>query len=286
MKRRNFLQGATLSLLTLPAWLGCAFQRGGSIDLTNPDEVVDNAVSRAFLNAQKIGKPLMVVVIPKDATQRYDRGHAWGEYLNYGFLWPMALCEVICANEKEISELGPVSGEPLFYLIDSDAGSIKVTPYNTKMTPFSQTREYDDAEEGDVDVRIRALGKLVGDALAKDNAMLQERAALVEVALKIDAKQSLLLSSNISIKEADRFAAIIARNSPRNTQTLELAAQERLKAKKIEGSRWTHASPCGGDTYEDATEKEQEDGVSKCGMGYIPAKSERFLTFFTDTSTT
>ena len=288
MRRRNFLRGAALSFVALPAWLGCAFQRGGSVDFTNPEEVVDNAVGRAFLEAQKLGKPLLVIVVPKDATQRYDRGHAWGEFLNYGEIWPLALCGVICANEKELSELVPVSGEPLFYVLESEAGVIKATAHDTKLQSFSESRrKYDEGADAGPDDRIKALSTLVKSALAKDATMINTRALFVEAALGEEATRFKARVGKTTLAESDRFAAILANSTPQNLEALTSAATARVKSKKIEGSRWTQASGCGPDMHEDATEEEREKmGMFDCGMGFLPEKSMRFLTFFTDTSAT
>jgi hypothetical protein len=287
MRRRNFLRGAALSFLALPAWLGCAFQKGGAVDFTSPDEVVDNAVGRVFLRAQKIGKPLLVVVIPADTTQRYERGHIWGEYLNYGEIWPLALCEVICANEKEIADLAPVGGEPLFYLLESDAGSIKATTHNTKL-PSSSRHGYDEVAASTIEARITGLGALVKSALAKDEAMLSTRAAFVESALGEEAVRfKASRGFKTTLAEVDRFAAIVANSTPKNLESLTSAAAERVKVKKIEGSRWTQSSGCGPDMHEDATKEEREEmGMFDCGMGFVPEKSQRFLTFYADSSAT
>jgi hypothetical protein len=287
MKRRSFLQGSALSLLAIPAWLGCAFQKGGAVDFTNPEEVIDNVVGRAFLEAQRLGKPLFVIVVPKDETQRYDRGHAWGEFLNYGEIWPLALCGVICANEKELSALVPVSGEPWFYVLESEAGTIKATAHDTTLPSFSESRRKYEEGEDSTDKRINALYVLVKNALAKNNKMLAARALVAEAALGEEALRFKARSGKITLAEADRFAAILAKSTPQNLEALTSAAVARVKSKKIEGSRWTQASGCGPDEHEDATEEEREQmGMFDCGMGFLPAKSTRFLTFFTDSSAT
>ena len=287
MKRRNFLRGAALSALTLPAWLGCAFQRGGAVDLSNPEDAIDNAVGRAFAKAQQLGKPLLVIVVPKDGAARYDRGHAWGEFLNYGDIWPLALCEVLCANEAEIAELGPVRGEPLFYLIERVDGAVNASAHDTRLPAFSPARRGGDDSADLIEARIAALEALIKDALAKDDAMCEQRAAAVLAALGEEARRFQKRSGKTTLAETDRFAAILASSPPKNLEALRLAAAERVKTKKIEGSRWTHASGCGPSVHEDATEEEREKmGMFDCGMGFVPEKSVRFLTFYTDASTT
>ena len=148
MKRRSFLQKSVLgaAALTLPAWLGCAFGSKSEWAFDDEDFQQGSTLAAAYLRAQKLGKPLLVWVVPpypypKDqlnnlsqaerekvwavSTLRDERGHAFGELLNHGTeaqRWPLALCEVVCALPIELEYLtGSSSGTPLMALLETDS---------------------------------------------------------------------------------------------------------------------------------------------------------------------
>src|SRR5688572_25747564 len=96
MERRRFLKNSLLGLsgLALPTWLGCAFRPGGgkgdsdigygTTDDTSSAAYGEGLLAEAYLRAQRRGKPLLIFVIPEDDAAKYDRGHAFGELLNFG----------------------------------------------------------------------------------------------------------------------------------------------------------------------------------------------------------
>src|SRR5262249_25459726 len=93
MKRRTFATGAALAGVTLgwPSWLSRAFGDEKACDpKARPPSVA--AVAGAFRRAERAGKPLLVLVIPSDdvtspigpTDEKFDRGQAFGELLNFG----------------------------------------------------------------------------------------------------------------------------------------------------------------------------------------------------------
>jgi hypothetical protein len=298
MDRRKFLRGSVAGLV--PLWLSCAFRRAQDFD---PFEkrVNDHVLARSYQQAQKLGKPLLVIVATKENYR--ERQFVFGEFFNYGGrdLWPLALCEVVCATKAEISTIVSVEKEPLFYLLEDDQGAVKATPFDTNLPSWIGLEicgipEPDDEESMEelkpqaaqiVEQRISLLGTLVRQSLAIDTAMIQSRAALVQAALPEEAStaDTLLKEDKLTyITLADRFAALVALYASNVQQEklfalLASAAESRVRRQRIPGSRWGASSGCGTD-FEDATKAEKSRMVD-CGLGYIPEKSARFLWFYT-----
>jgi hypothetical protein len=96
MKRRAFLVG----LAAAPWWIRRAFG----------DASVGAPPARARADAT------LVLVVPRDETARYERGAAFGEWLNHGSdrdLAPLGLVDVVCARASDYG----VSGAPLMLLV-------------------------------------------------------------------------------------------------------------------------------------------------------------------------
>lgn len=98
MKRRAFLAG----LATAPLWIRRAFG--------------DASVGGARVGVVQTSRPTLVLVVPRDDGERWQRGAAFGEWLNHGddgALGPLALVEVVCAPARDYG----VSGDPLMLLV-------------------------------------------------------------------------------------------------------------------------------------------------------------------------
>src|SRR6184192_250765 len=67
-------------------------------------------------------KPLLIIVNPANGEAKWERGAAFGEYLNHGSdaqLAPLAAYEVLCAPMSEVRRLAPdVQGEPWLVAVD------------------------------------------------------------------------------------------------------------------------------------------------------------------------
>src|SRR5688572_25701231 len=108
MRRRAFLGGvaaAGAAIAAWPSWLQRAFaqDRPGAEDSLA-------VLSGAYRRAQRAGKPLLVIVIPADDAQKYGRGTAFGELLNFATddrMALLAMCEVVCAPIASVRQLVP-----------------------------------------------------------------------------------------------------------------------------------------------------------------------------------
>ncbi|HEX8953288.1 MAG TPA: hypothetical protein VF945_15645 [Polyangia bacterium] len=105
MKRRAFLA----SLATAPLWLRRAF---GDVSVGG----VRAAAGAAATAAATATRPTLVFVMPRDPSERWERGGAFGELLNHGDdhdLAPLALADVVCAPAADFG----VDGEPLMLFV-------------------------------------------------------------------------------------------------------------------------------------------------------------------------
>ncbi|HEX2574575.1 MAG TPA: hypothetical protein VH877_33825 [Polyangia bacterium] len=211
MNRRQFLGSAAAAavIATWPGWLRRAFAGTSPIE----EEAAALAVlSEGYRRAQRAGKPLLVLVIPADGGQKYDRGRAFGEYLNHGSaeqLAPLALCEVACAEMAKLRRLAPAvgEGEPLMVLIETDRVPARVQrldatlgedregdwrvvdddpadpPPKKKETEEERWQRRYEARQRRADAaiarRIERIAALVREAVQPDLARLEERAARV-----------------------------------------------------------------------------------------------------------
>ena len=209
MNRRKFLGTAATAavIATWPGWLRRAFAETPAL----AKEAAGLAVlSEGYRHAQRAGKPLLVLVIPADDGQKYDRGRAFGEYLNHGSaeqLAPLALCEVACAEMAKLRRLAPAAGEgePLMVLIETDQVPARVQRFDVALVeePERDWRVVDEddpadppkknetederwqrrftarqrREEAVIAKRIEQIAALVKDAVQPDVARLAERAA-------------------------------------------------------------------------------------------------------------
>jgi hypothetical protein len=303
MKRRHFLSAAAFSLgsLAWPDWLRQAFA-----DPACGDDRYLAAVSGGFRRAHLAGKPLLCLVIPKDDTARYERGHAFGEVLNHGSdedLAPLALCEVVCAPMAALRRIVPAAGEgePLMVLVDTaatPATGVRLSAELPKDEPFDRFAVGNDEkdwrkameegqrrEEAAIARRIDTLGRLLRTGIT--GASLQQRVAQARAALPkelLDRVERDIAKGGPPVPELVHpaaalwaQAALAARGKRRAevVHALAEAVRGRLVQAPIPGSRWARASGCGLDI-------EGETGVAlvACGMGHVPEKSQRFLYFF------
>ena len=120
MERRRFLgvtAAATAAGFALPAWLAKAFGQdhptGHTIDVSPPEPPPRApttslaTVSAAFREAQRMGKPLLVIVVPANEQDQafWDRPVAMGELLNHGSddaMIALAMTHVVCAKMSDL----------------------------------------------------------------------------------------------------------------------------------------------------------------------------------------
>jgi hypothetical protein len=104
MKRRAFLVGLASAPLWIRRAFGDASVGGARVGL------------RAGDAATTTTRPTLVLVVPPDENARWERGAAFGEWLNHAddrALAPLALVDVVCAPARDFG----ASGSPLMLLV-------------------------------------------------------------------------------------------------------------------------------------------------------------------------
>jgi hypothetical protein len=107
MKRRAFLVGLASAPLWIRRAFGDASVGGARVGLRAGDAATTTTTTT---------RPTLVLVVPRDENERWERGAAFGEWLNHGddrALAPLALVDVVCAPARDFG----VSGSPLLLLV-------------------------------------------------------------------------------------------------------------------------------------------------------------------------
>ena len=303
MKRRDFLRGAGLALgvASSPAWLSEAFAGDNACD--TPDFEASDLVAEIYRQAVKRGKPMLVLVIPEVEDDRWERGTLFGQFLNHGgrgVLANMALCETVCAKLSDVRRIVPdaPNKDAIMVLVETDTVPAQVVVLNPEIPDspsdiFRWSGDYDEgiqSEDTIIEARIDVLRQALREALVPDALTLRRRAGQAASALE-PAEVNLLLDAATTRSELDpevvyRGAALVAlaaaMGSPGAqdtlTQVLADAAAEQLTLTRPAGARWANHGGCGM-----SIEGETSPFGYACGMGYVPAKSRRFLYFFAPT---
>jgi hypothetical protein len=293
MKRRTLLGAgaATAALSIWPAWLARAFDPAAACD--GPDARLQ-LLFDAYRAARREHKPLLVLVIPADDRAKWERGELWGEALNHGddeTLAALARVRLQCATLEEVSRLAEVdtTGEPLFVTIDTMARPAQVRRYawepvpRPEMTAGAAYEDFEKLTNAWVDARIAKVGALLRGALGE--LALDEATAADSQAER--AARALLGGEEITpalvLQVAPALhvrAARVRHERAPLIRGLAAAVRAEVIAKPVSGSRWGLAGGC-GISIEDAPDDEQSRMRVACGMGHVPAKSERFLYLFT-----
>ncbi|MFI5403171.1 MAG: hypothetical protein ACHQ1G_09555 [Planctomycetota bacterium] len=290
MDRRQFLGAAAgagaigwLShyFLGAPAWAGDdekAIARMGN-------------VSEAYGRAAGLRKPLLVLVIPAKDDQKWGRGQVFGALLNHGgpgVYLDLALCEVVCATvadaKAQIKDL-MVEGEPLMLLVETGGAAARATAIDPQIRDDFGARDFDKVDELAKE-RLDVVAAALRAGVLPTKETLAARAALAEARLPAEEAKSLraaVAAGKTPEPEAlDRGAALVralaeAPDAPRPQilSALAAAAQKRVTGTAPPGAKWAKSSGCGVDI------EDEETTAVKCGMGYVPKISQRFLWFFT-----
>jgi hypothetical protein len=223
VRRRQFLGAAALAAgaAAWPAWLRRAFADASLAARAGTGGVL----AAALAAARRSKRPLLVLVIPEQEGAKYQRGQAFGEWINGGEdeqIAPLSRCDVVCAPMAEIRRAAPsLAGEPLMVLFRDGRAAALDAPLR-----------YDDDEEWWVERRIATLARIAGNAL-------------------------------------------------KGAPPLPAGDGKALRRRPPPGSHWANSSPCGSPTVEGMPDDSAE--MYDCGMGHVPAKSRRFLYFFSRT---
>lgn len=238
--------------------------RAGGLDCPPPAER-RQVVHHGLALARAAAKPLLVLVAPQ--TPDYRRGSAFGQWLNHGgdvALADVAQVVVVVASLADVrAELprAPGGGDPALLFIWDDV-----------VTPLSLSFELTESERGrgaDADPAIDRNIKLLRDALRGE--LTRTRAARVARCPAVVGKPE-----QLSAAQVDAVAARLA-EMPDQRAALANAARQRVVKARIPGSYWAVGSGC-GETVEELPASEQQ--LVKCGMGFVPERSRRFIRFF------
>jgi hypothetical protein len=206
----------------------------------DPGKMLQEAARRA----RSEGKKLLVLVIPEDTGLRHDRGTIFGEFLNHGSsadLAPLASAVVVCARTAALTATFGVTieGEPLMLVLDPGVSPASVLALDARILPLTDTAE---------------------QFPRRDSPRVEER-----ISRRIQ-QVAALVRQGLGAAPADELEA--------RARTVQASVVKRPPP----GGRWGHASGCGVD-YEAHDEGEKEDSGVACGMGFVPARSSRFLDF-------
>jgi len=264
MNRRRFLRTSLASaaaLVVAPAWIRQAF---GDTACPTPNAAAEGApgttrgattsealelepLSTAFRRAQRAGRPLVVFVIPSNDADKWERGAAFGEWLNYGTdaqLAPLGEVEVVAATVKAVRTLVPSVGrdEPYMLLVDTQRAPVLARALDVKLPQYEER-----------------FGRRGGDSW-EELQKSEERTAI----RRTEALSELLMTA-VPVPAA-RVAAAAAE------------ARARLVKQRVPGSHWAHAGGCGT-----RVEGDDDPMMVACGMGHTPARSSRFLYLYAET---
>ena len=313
--RRTFLKHGMLGaagIATLPAWIESAF---GVQDPKKVDGAVGNesddprvrAVRAAWRRAKAYGKPLIVLVIPDEDTDKYARGQALGAWLNHTTstsLSDLALGEVACATPEELltaldMDLDRAAKLKGATFVMAEAGRSTEAPTLTstavEITEAPNMRGLESYEKylkncAEWSERTKsALAAGLTALVVPSKGVLVDRADAVRAQLDEVSREALeawFKSSGPAPAAAaiHRAAAIVRMESeaPRTAgarkrllEALHAAIQTVVIKQPVPGARWANGMGCGV-TFEDG---KNQMGIA-CGMGSVPAECERFLHFF------
>ena len=296
MQRRKFLGAIAVGAgaTALPVWLSEAFFLREPERCDEPVRLPELPPQHSNPDACSPGagaytKPQLVLVIPTDPALMYERGHAFGEFLNHGSdaqLAPLACFDVVC---RTISELGiEVVGDPLMVVLEpGSATPVRVLdgPLPSALDTFRD--RHGATPDARIDARIDLIAGLIAGAV--DGAQLvaqacRERSGLPpgELVTLGELPASLGELMPAEVDRAPAITLLAARTGEPQVREhlialLAAAARVRLCTGPIGEVKWARTRGCGT-----IVEGEAPRGGFACGMGHVPARSARFLKFYVD----
>ena len=235
--------GAALAAASWPALVSHAFAQSPT-----PAEASLAGVSAAYRAARRGGRPLLILVIPQDDGARWDRGSAFGAFLNHASdeaITALGLCEVTCAPMSAVRQLMPQAppGEPLMVLVDPRtvpaAASALDAALPAEPVPDWSSEDASNAYYAALDARVDAMIAIV-------------------TRLVIDAVGPLLAVLTPPVQAEARARAI-----------------DLYRTHRVPGSHWASSAGCGV-----SIEGVEDLAIVGCGMGHTPERARRFLHFF------
>ncbi len=248
--------------------------------------------------------PALVLVIPEDEGVRWHRAHVFGELFNHGddaSLAPLALFDVFCAPMRKLRTQFrnlPRHGEPWLVVIDRTVNP----PVAVSLTdPKLDTLAAVELREADIDARMARLAALLAAAvnpktverLAGHETVNRSEAFATEV--RMTMQQGVPLRTVVLETAAAslyHWAHIAPVDSPfteshpairkhhqevASTNLAHLARERWVRSRPPAGSAWARGHGCGVRIEGDF----RPSGIA-CGMGHVPERSTRFLSFLTN----
>ena len=300
MKRRSFLVGsAAAALTTWPAWLARAFDPDSACK-DGEDERVQGLFD-GYRAARRAGKPLLVLIIPQRDEDKWERGQQFGQVLNYAddpTLAMLGLVTLGCATKQELARLVQLDAdadEPTFVTVDTAIRPALARAYRVEPAAAVPDRwewqgkpeDYEGAEDRAIDAQIAAFSSALKTAIAaatagsKPGPTRYESEQLARAILsgggEVDNAAVLRAASTLY----QRAQASAAADRAKLIAGLAAAVRAEVVSRPVRGSQWASSGGCGV-TIEGLADDEQH--MVACGMGHVPARSARFLYFFTRTT--
>ncbi len=252
MKRRNFTKNS--------AWIGLgllastlAWRR--VLGQAPADSIREG--HEAWQRARTRGVPLIVMVIPGDETAAWERGRAWGIFLNHGaaeILAAFAQVEVVCLRIAELAEVFPSTvlpvGEPLIVRFQQ-------APAATHASDHVETEGFDAPLPTPGPSHLTPEGEMADDQQYIDQTIEVIR-GLVQRALIGQLQHLTAETRSRAIQETHR----------------------RFIAARIPGSYWATQNACGIRIESPPPSPTHRVTFIACGMGHTPERARRFLHFF------
>jgi len=287
--RRDVLRGALagMALGSLPGWLATAVAGVG---------VTQDGLAAAFRTAAERGRPLLVVVVPDEASgDGWDRGRAWGAVLNHGGDAPLsalAMAHVVCGTLADLAVLLPQGVPDDAWAVRIDTDQVPATHAvfagaspgrRESAEPWSEG--WREEEERIVDAQIAWLGAGLQELLLADATLLARYAVLEEQRASGEVQvlaARLGREEDVPVSLVARFPATVALAATRHPRAripwagrLAQAARAEWVEERVPGSWWAVSHGCGIDF-----EHTEEVVRVACGMGYVPTRAARMLHFY------
>jgi len=247
-----------------------------------------------------IQRPRLYLVIPSDLTRRRERGRVFGEFFNHGDelgLAQLAVFDIVCATTAEISAStgAAIIGEPWLVVVDmtrTDARPASLDDPELSRLATSKGEERDEV----IDARIGRLSDLVkvalepamlermrvaeaqglSDPLREELSIVLEQQVTPRLAVVAAAPATLLGRLRVVEEgKGDWMAAEL--NGILTPRLAELTRERFVRSKPPQGARWGWSGGCGS-----RIEGSRTNVAIGCGMGHVPERSRRFLSFLVE----
>ncbi|HYV45165.1 MAG TPA: hypothetical protein VFA20_09910 [Myxococcaceae bacterium] len=321
MKRRGLLKGMGVAAAASlwPGWLSEAFA-GPPCGVRKGAVTLSAAIQRAHAASRPL-LVFTIPADDGEKWDRGRHFGEYLNHGSDHDLAPLACTEVVCAELKTLSQLipsatGPLApadpreNEPVISFADVERSPARIahallsfkqhdamydrlaelpgleglSEEERRQAYTAHWAEQQAREEQGIDDCIRQTSAAIRAAVFGDSAWAKRRADATwdkltgsdrELARKMMAggegtpEQVLALAPVLAVSAE-------ATGDPRLEKLLATAARARYCAQRIPGSKWADASGCG-----ETVEGEDDNLAFGCGMGRVPARSQRFLYFFT-----